>query len=70
MTDEERQKLVDDLWLIASHDRPVSHAICAEAAEEIERLAEEIKNWEVWAMSQPGYSYKPNLRQGYPDEDD
>jgi hypothetical protein len=39
MTDEERQKLVDDLWLIAGHDRPVSHAICAEAADEIERLA-------------------------------
>jgi hypothetical protein len=36
MTDEERHKLVDDLWLIAGHDRPVSHAICAEAADEID----------------------------------
>jgi hypothetical protein len=43
MTDEERQKLVDDLWLIAGHDRPVSRAICAEAAEEIERLTESLK---------------------------
>jgi hypothetical protein len=42
MTDEERHKLVDDLWLIASHDRPVSHAICAEAADEITRLAAEL----------------------------
>jgi hypothetical protein len=56
MTDEERAELLQSLrkrkWC-SFNDCP-----CEQAADEIERLMEEVKNWEVWARSQPGHPYE------------
>jgi hypothetical protein len=51
MTDEERQKLCARL---RAHEVVMWTDIDL-AADEIERLMEEVKNWEVWAKSQPSY---------------
>jgi hypothetical protein len=52
MTDEECQKLVADLR--RSHYDGNSRLRNA-AADEIERLVGRVKDWELWAKSQPGY---------------